>query len=548
MQVNSRKRKYMEAETATNTAENQEQRKTGRRGMVSLVLDGISNLGPQFVSMVINFFLTPYLITTLGRPSYGVWILVSSFVGYYGVFRLGVGGGLMRYVPFHIGRGDYDSACGVFSTGMSFFLLIGLVTGVVSIIVAEPLARFYGGGPEFATLVRLTGFAAAVECPMRVLDAAMRARERWMAANTILVVYTVIRAAGLAMCVYLGYGLVGMGYMVLAVTLFSSSAMAYYFLNARPLLHFKLSLIKISHALDLTRFGSLMAFANILWSQTFQGHSLIIGKLEGAGAVTIYSAATGVMKNVHAMVIRPNQVFFPRFAYLDGNNDPGQARPLLLRATLYNAAFSASLILAAVVAGPPFIRLWLGSGFEQAYPVIMVLAAGYLVETSLAVNSFYLSGIGRQGVLTAFAFAEGGLGIALSIALGLKYGKMGVAFGFLVSVVIFRGLALPFYVCRILKVGLARYFLGCLSRPWLVLAVLAVASYWLGLPEQMNTWIKLVVISGLVAAVYAVCTYYFVLDAKERKKVIGLAGQIGTRLRNRLGFGNDKVTDAQGPK
>ncbi|MGH9601249.1 MAG: hypothetical protein ACRD24_02570 [Terriglobales bacterium] len=35
---------------------------------------------------VAAFFLTPFVIRSLGDHSYGLWLLVAGFIGYYGLF------------------------------------------------------------------------------------------------------------------------------------------------------------------------------------------------------------------------------------------------------------------------------------------------------------------------------------------------------------------------------------------------------------------------------------------------------------------------------
>ena len=181
----------------------------------SLKINAISNWGPLAVNFIVGFLLTPYLIAHLGKIKYGTWALVGSLIGYYGLLRLGVGAGVMRYVPFYKGSKDTNAASQIVTTAMAIFLVVGLAILLISMLLAEPIARFYKAGPELATLILILGGAVAIECPMRILDACIRAHEHWIAANCITVFTSVIRALGLAGCIYFGHGIIGMGYVIL---------------------------------------------------------------------------------------------------------------------------------------------------------------------------------------------------------------------------------------------------------------------------------------------------------------------------------------------
>ena len=133
----------------------------------SLFVAALSNWLPYGTSVLTALLVTPFVLAHLGTRGYGVWSLTLSFVGYYGLMQLSVGSGIMRYVPFYAGREDNAAASQIVSTGLGMFTVVGLIILLVSALIAEPLSRFYDGGRELATLIRLTGLGAAIECPTK---------------------------------------------------------------------------------------------------------------------------------------------------------------------------------------------------------------------------------------------------------------------------------------------------------------------------------------------------------------------------------------------
>ena len=89
-----------------------------------------------------------------------------------------------------------------------------------------------------------------------------------------------------------------------------------------------------------------------------------------------------------------------------------------------------------------------GFAFETASSVLIVLGVGCWVESTLYANNLFLGGTGRQGIQAIFAGVEGVGGIGLSILLGWRMGLVGVAWGYTIGVILVRGLACTWYVCR----------------------------------------------------------------------------------------------------
>jgi O-antigen/teichoic acid export membrane protein len=487
----------------------------------SLVISALSNWAPLCVNIVIAFLLTPYLINHLGTKNFGIWALGGAFLGYSGLLRLGVGAGIMRYMPFYIGRNDQKAASEIVSTSLAMFLLVGLVIVLTSALIAEPFARFYRAGPTLSTLVLILGLAAAVECPLRIFDAALKAQERWVAVNLVAITIAVTRALGLASCIYWGYGLVEMGYVILAVTVFSMTLLIIIFVKLCPTIHLRFSMVKLAHVRALVLFGLLTLVTTIAYGLCLEGHKLIIGRMISLEVVGIYAVAALLMNRVRSLLWAPIQVFWPRFALLDGQDNHKELGRLFRRGTLYGNIFASGIMLLVVVAGPSFIELWVPEkNFEAIYPVLIILSAGYLIDTSLAINGSLLGGTGRQATQAVFATVEGVLGFTLSILLGRRMGLTGVALGFTISVTLMRGLARTWYVCNLLQESVFRYYIGCLLRPWLILALLGILVHYTRVLERVDSWFSLIILVIAVGFLYAVCAFWIAMNHEEKQDVL----------------------------
>jgi O-antigen/teichoic acid export membrane protein len=487
-----------------------------------LVVNAMSNWLPLVVNTVIGLLLIPFLYSQLGDTDYGIWVLVTSLVGYYGLLRLSVGAGIMRYVPFYAGRKEHEATSQVISTGLAMFAVVGLAILLISTLIAEPVARFYEGGRSLSVLIRVMGVAAAMECPMRIFDAAFRAREKWITANIITVVNALLNAGGLTACLLLGYGLAGMGWMVVASTVATLLVSIIVFRKQCPEIHLGIGLVKWQRLTELLRFGTLNVIGNMAYGQALQNQKLVVGKLVSLNAVSIYGVVTQLIVKIRQIVWAPLQVSWPRFALLDGENDHAGVARLFQKTTRYSSMLASGIILQVLVAGPAFIHLWMPEGFafETASSVLIVLGIGCWVESTLAGNNLFLGGTGRQGIQAVFAGVECVGGIGLSILLGWRMGLVGVAWGYTTGVILIRGLVCTWYVCRLLKINLVDYYVQTCLRPCVTLAATGIVAYLLEIPGNVSGWLAWLILVFALAIVYGVATYLFIMSGPERQAVL----------------------------
>ena len=88
------------------------QPKNDTRRRPSLRFNALSNFAGLAANVAIGFFLTPAMLGYLGETRFGIWTLVSSLVGYYGLLDFGVGSAVFRYVPLFHGQGNHHKVSG----------------------------------------------------------------------------------------------------------------------------------------------------------------------------------------------------------------------------------------------------------------------------------------------------------------------------------------------------------------------------------------------------------------------------------------------------
>jgi O-antigen/teichoic acid export membrane protein len=432
----------------------------GRRP--SLLVNAVSNWTVLAVNVAIGLFLTPFIIRHLGKDGYGMWSLLGSIVGYYGLLHLGVANAITPYAARYIGRRDWNGLNEVANTAMAMFTTIAVVVLVASFALATPLSHFFRVAPHNAVPFRWTiwllGTAAALSFPNKVQVSVLRAYENYVASNTVVIGSSLLRALLTVVLLRLGMGLVGAALAILIADLTGVTANMVLCHRYATDVRFHLSRATRQMLRGLLVYGgtsSVIVLADIV---RFNIDSVVIGKFVSLEAVGVYAIAAALVRYASQSMSETMKVLKPRFAQLDGVGDADGLKRTFLRALVVSStlAFGGAALL--VIIGKPLIVFWVGRGFLDAYLPLAVLigALAFDFAQNPAVNVLYA--LDRIRLLAVVYMSEAILNLVLSLILVHPYGMLGVAIGTAIPCLLVRLFVLPVLAAVATGVPLASYY------------------------------------------------------------------------------------------
>src|ERR1700737_159025 len=98
----------------------------------------VKNVGSSWfalgVDVVVGVLLSPFILHRLGDTAFGVWVLIFSITGYYGLFDLGIRSSIVRYVSKFSATKSTDEIAKLINTSLFSYTGIGifclLLTGI----------------------------------------------------------------------------------------------------------------------------------------------------------------------------------------------------------------------------------------------------------------------------------------------------------------------------------------------------------------------------------------------------------------------------------
>src|ERR1700743_1258941 len=95
----------------------------------------IMNWVAMAVSMVVPFFLTPFVIHSLGVDAYGIWILATSTVAYLWILDMGLRSAVIRFVSKAAAQEKPEDATKAIGAALWVRVLISAGVAVLSVVL-----------------------------------------------------------------------------------------------------------------------------------------------------------------------------------------------------------------------------------------------------------------------------------------------------------------------------------------------------------------------------------------------------------------------------
>ncbi len=300
----------------------------------SLAVGAATNWAAFAATLLVAFFLAPYLIRALGDARYGVWCVVEAILAYFTLFDLGIAACLVRFVAkYHAtdGRAELNkivSACLViFTIAAGCVLVIG---GALVPLVAPGLERKLGDHGDVAPFMLLMLANLAVTLPLSVFPTILDGLQRYGAKSTVRLLFLVLRVAGIVYAMETAPGLWSLAVVYTIVNLLEHAAMAALAFRFLPGLRLSRRLVDRA-TLKEVRGYSVDAFLAMLAGRiTVQTGAIVVGGFLTAAAAAHYAVAARLVDMAKNLLRSATTTLTPAVSEREAIGDFDGVRRVLL--------------------------------------------------------------------------------------------------------------------------------------------------------------------------------------------------------------------------
>jgi O-antigen/teichoic acid export membrane protein len=486
-----------------------------------------ANTTGTVVNMVSGLVVMPYLIRTLGSGTYGLWILIGTLTGYFGVLDLGISAALGRLIAAHRARGAHENVNVLMSTACALLLVVCVVVCLATCAVLVVFPHLFNVPAERLWDVRfsiiLVGLNLALTFPASVFAGFLWSRERFDLQNAVDVPALTLRTVLSLTAVSALMPLTSLGVITFAVNTLGNLARMVLCFRLDPNLRIARQFVVRDRIREIFAIGGWMSV--ISWSRTLipQVAPTLIGARLGNTAVTTFTVGRQLVTYSNIFANSATQVMAPRAIVAFATGSVNSQTQLLLEGGRFACALTLFFGGGLLCLGMPFIHWWQHGTQDAAYVPLLILLAGESLPMSQWLTYSVLLGANRQRLLACLALVEGALTLVLVVALVRSLGIIGVCIGSAIAAFLTRGLFQWVYGCRLIGVSLATYvrrvFLPVSMLALLPVAALFAATAWLA----PATFAAIVLLGALYAVLYALVLGWALLGYGRLRALVSTA-------------------------
>jgi len=513
---------------------------------------GSNSLG-YVVSVAVGLVLSRLIIQTLGPAVAGVWTLVVSFVGTYGVLDIGIRSAVSHFVATYHARRDQEQVNRTFSTSMALLCGVGLVATLITVAAAVWLPEWYatyralshakGNDPlavfrdprTLRVVILVMGLGIAAGFPLAIYGTVIYSVQRIALQNAIGIGQLLLRGVFTWYALRAGWGIVGLAVVVVGTNVLGWIATIIGARVVLPGLEIARRHVRRASARELFTYGGFNVLVNVGDTVLTSASGFIIAfALQDETAVTYYGVPSGQLAFYFMMIVQSvTWSFTPYFTGRWATGLIDDVRRLL------DVGSRGVVLLASLVAGglwflgADFMRIWQGEAFATgenagyfaaSVKVLAILTGATLLRAAMSCGRQALFAMREVRYLGLLTLAEAAASVLLSIALVGRYGLPGVALGTLIPYLVTQGFILPRHLLRDLDADGKRFAWSLLRASVPVVATMAAVDWSIGRfagPSlAVHSWPSFLVRGALLAAPGLVVGVFLGTSRAERRDLI----------------------------
>jgi O-antigen/teichoic acid export membrane protein len=463
----------------------------------------------------------PFVIGAIGDRWYGLWILAGSFTGYFGFLDLGLSTANERFISRALGTGDKEEINVIFNTSLFLFILAGALTIVVSAVIALITPWFVSSAEDirvFRIIILAVGATMTLSFPTRAFEGVLFAHVHFYVMNITDTFKILLRTALLVYYLSRGHGIVMLAAISLGCEVLYNITISTIVIRRFPDLRIGLSYVTRGRIRPLFGYSIYSFISNVADKLKYHLDAFVITAVLGLSLVTHYNIGSRISNYYILFITAATALVIPVFSTFEGLGDYDQIREKFLFFTKMNTILSMFLGGAIVIYGKAFISRWMGTGYLDAYDVLIALMVGSILTTIQITSKSLLYGLSKHRMYAITVIIEGIANLALSLVLVRRYGILGVALGTTIPALVVNLFVLPYYAIRVIRLPLSSY-LKVNMGPILLGTAVHVGCWLLVRNYVMNSYSSILLLGGGTSVIFILVNILVLLGRDERKKL-----------------------------
>ncbi len=443
----------------------------------------VKNVGSSWFSLgfdvLVGLFLSPFLLHWLGDAAFGIWVLIFSITGYYGLFDLGIRSSVVRYVSKFTATDDIEDLAKLVNTSLFTYSSIGALSLLVTAVLSVYVDHIFKIPPEFHSTARwlllMVGASVGLGFPLGVVGGYLDGLQRFYVNNWANIAGDIARLVLIIVAVRHGRGLLTVAAITVLLPLLLSAIRGVIAYRILPV-PFGLKYVDRATFRTMANYSGVTLIIMLATQLKFKTDNIVIGTMISAAAVTYFSIGARIVSYAQQVVMALAQNFLPLASQSEATGNMDRLRKVFLAGNRVCAFTAFPITATLLILGKSVIEVWVGKRYvATSYAVLVILILPATLMWAQAASGRVLFGISKHRTWAFVTLGEGIVNVILSVVLVRHYGIIGDALGTAIPLTCTMLFFMPVHLCRQLDIRMRTFVREAYTLPALLCVPLVAA-------------------------------------------------------------------------
>lgn len=481
-----------------------------------------------FTNIIVGIGLTPFILSSLGKSEYGLYMLVGSLIGYLALLDFGLNSTTVRFVSKYRHAKNKDKEESFIATNLVIYAGIAIVIALVGLIFYIKIDYFFDNlSTDDLHLFKVMYLIMLLNLIWGMIRGPLvgiiMAYEQFNFPKILNYFRIILRA--ITIIILLKYGGKSLG-IVLIDTVFSFLLLLIYF----GFIYFKLP-VKFNFSKFNKKFinkifsYSIWIFLGVLMDQLYwRSGQTILGIKSTTEEIAVYAIGMLFISYYMTMSSAISGLFLPTATKMYVNKvSKVELTNLMIKVGRIQWFVISNMLFGFMFFGKQFIQLWIGDGYGDSWIIAIIIMLTLTIPSlqnvgNSILEAYYLH-VRKIQVNTALAI----ISVIVGVFLVDSYGSIGIAIACASSVLVGQVVYNNYYFKKHIGLNLKTYALSMLKGNIISIPLIIIAAYLLNLISfDSGSWFNLAFKVLLFIIMSTIFIYFVAMNRYEKGLVNSL--------------------------
>ncbi len=487
----------------------------------------------NYISIVIrlgtSFFLTPFVIASLGTDEYGLFMLSNSILAWLSLTDFGLGGTVSKYVATYHAQGKNDEQAHFLGQSMMLFSALGILTLVCGLVMFIYLGDLFPSlkADQYQTLqiiYLLTLGNLILAFPMRPLGCVPWAYQKFIVPGVVGLAMSLLNTGLTVLLLFFGYKAIGLTVLSVALGVVSLLWGMYYTFRC-------LGVKLIFRRPDMNLFREMFIFSfwillNQLMDLIFwRTGAPILARVSSMEAVTVFTIGVNFPNYFITASTAISGVIAPKLMHmvaLDASKK--DLTNVMIRTGRYQLFLLSVILMGFVFLGEHFLRLWVGKSIGNQVHIVwlgsMMMMFALMIPLTQNTGLAILQALNIHKGRAVILFYTSIICLVLGYIMSLYWGALGMFVATSLALIVGQCCMINVYYSRKAGLYIGQFFSETYLRLIWPILLMAAGGLLLSHYFLISSWTDFLIAGFIYGVFCTLCLVFLYFNKEERQFMV----------------------------